>query len=209
MNEPANRRPPISGFGSDLKMAHPTEHLTNLLQKAGEGQGAAREALFPLVSEHLFRLAERVFSKERPGHTLEVTAIVNDAFMELVDSRVTWNGRRQFFAIAGVAMSRILTRYARQRDRLKRGGDRMRVTLEHHHLLGEEGDIDLLDLADALERLRTRYPRMADIVEQRFFCGLTVAETADVLNLGVRTVEKDWRFARAWLWRELDGTDES
>lgn len=189
-------------------MSDSSKHLTKLLIHAGQGQEQAREDLFPLVSAHLHRLAERVFSTQRRDHTLEVTAIVDDAFMQLVDSRVTWSGRRQFFAIAGVAMSRILTRYARDRGRIKRRGDRARMPLEDCHLLTEDGEFDLLDLSEALERLRERFPKIADIVEQRFFCGLTVAESADVLDRSVRSVERDWSFARTWLWRELGGADE-
>lgn len=170
---------------------------------------AAAEELLPLVYDELRRLARAYLSQERPGHTLESAALVHEAYVRLVDGpQDTWRGRTHFFAVGARVMRRLLIDYARQRGRAKRGGGRQRVTLAEPVAPGLGSDLgpeDLLTLDAALERLSLVDRREAQVVELRFFAGLTVAEVANLLEVSKRTVEDDWAHARVWLERALAG----
>lgn len=183
-----------------------TELVTGLGQKGPESELSA-EQLIPIVYDELRRLAASYMVRERAGHTLQPTALVNEAFLKLVDqTRVNWRGRTHFFAVGANVMRRLLIDHARGRDREKRGADWQRVTLSHGLVATDEGGLDadqLLDLDAALDRLAKLDPRQARIVELRFFCGLTVAEVADFLGVSKRLVEGEWMHARVWLKREL------
>ena len=171
-----------------------------------EKSPSSAEELMPLVYDDLRRRARAFMSRERPGHTLQPTALVHEAYMKLVDqSRVNWRGRTHFFAIGAQAMRRILIDHARGHGREKRGGDWQRVTLSAPLRSAESGlDFDeLLNLDRALEKLAGLDERQAKIVELRFFAGLKMSELADVLGVSKRTVEDDWVHARAWLKHEL------
>ncbi|MAG57367.1 MAG: RNA polymerase subunit sigma-70 [Planctomycetes bacterium] len=181
--------------------------ITELLNRAGKGEKDARDALFPLVQDQMHRLAERFFRAERGDHTLQATALVHDTYQQLVEGELSWSGRREFYAIAAAAMRQLLAAHARRRSRDRRGGRRRRLSLSSVKIATEPDELDPVELSEVLGRLRERWPRMADIVEQRFFCGLSVSETSEVLDLGLSTVEKDWRFARAWLRKALDSGD--
>jgi RNA polymerase sigma-70 factor (ECF subfamily) len=177
---------------------------TQLVQKLESGDPAAAEDLVPLVYTELRGLAAAFLRREGRGHTLQPTAMVHEAFMRLVDqTRVEWKGRAHFIAVAAQAMRRILVDHARAKKAAKRGGDRMRVTLQSDLAISPERDEDVLALNEALEKLQTVDERQARIVELRFFGGLTVREVAEVLDVSTRTVENDWTMVRAWLRREL------
>ncbi len=174
-----------------------------------DAPGRSAEELLPLVYERLRSLARRMIARERPGHTLQPTALVHEAYLKLVDqSRVDWRGRTHFFAVGARAMRRLLVDHARGRHRAKRGGGWARVTLAEGIPSFGEGGLDadqLLDLDEALTRLAVLDAREAEVVELRFFGGLTVPEVAHLLGVSQRTVEGDWTHARAWLRRELGG----
>ncbi len=180
------------------------EAVTALLRSADTEGRDAIERLLPLVYEELHEMAHRHLARERRGHTLNTTALVNEAYLKLVDqTQVTARGRTYFFGAAAQAMRQILVDYARHRKRLKRGGDQAPVTLEEMDLAVEAFATDLIDLDEALKRLAARFPRQARVVECHFFGGLSVDETAAVLGVSPRTVNQDWTLARAWLYREL------
>lgn len=174
---------------------------------SGPGRSATPEQLMPLVYDELRRLARGYLSRERPGHTLQPTALVNEAYIKLVDqTRVDWQGRTHFFAVGARVMRNLLIDHARGRGRAKRGGAWHKVTLAEGLTPFTRGELDvdqLLSLNEALERLAELDERQARIVELRFFGGLTVPEVATVLGVSTRTVEGDWTHARAWLKREL------
>ncbi len=178
--------------------------VTRLLQRCREGEGDALEELLPLVYDELHRLAEARMRRERGDHTLQATALVHEAWLKLVDQRErAWENRNHFLAIAATAMRRILVNHAHGHRAAKRGGDRARVTLDPSAaVLGERAD-DLLALDEALTRMADEFPDKARLVELRFFAGLTHEEIAEVQGVSVRTVERGWRLARAWLRREL------
>jgi len=173
-----------------------------------EGLGGSREAIDGLLStayEELRRIAEIHMRREYAGHTLQATALVHEAFLRLADQDARWNDRAHFCAVASQAIRRILVDHARSKGRAKRGGDRNRVTLHDHDAVTGLPGVDILDLEEALEGLAALHARQARIVELRFFGGLTMPEIAEALGVSVRTVEGDWRMARAWLRRELTG----
>ncbi len=179
--------------------------IDELLQRLEDGHDPrAVDRLFPLVYDELRRLAAARMRRERPDHTLQATALVNEVYLKLVDqTRAQWRNRAQFFAVAARAMHQILVDYARTRGREKRGGGQVAVTLEKIEA-GADTDLDdLLDLDEALERLAAIEPRQARVVEMRFFAGLTTEEIAEVLNVSAATVDRDWRSARAWLTVEM------
>jgi len=181
---------------------------TTLLQRLQAGDGAASEQLFPLVYEELHRLAERYMNAQHSAHTLQPTALVHEAYVKLIDVDPTrLNDRAHFFRLAASAMRSILVDHARARRRVKRGGDRLRVTLDEPLVSSGAADglPDLLDLDAALQRLSEMDPQLGEIVEARFFGGLTVPETAALTGVSARTVERGWRVARAWLLQELGG----
>ena len=181
---------------------------TDLLLRAGAGDTAAVAGMFPLVYDELRRLAHRQLRRESPGRTLGTTELVHEAYLKLIDqTRVAWTGRAHFMAIAATAMRRILVDRARARRSLKRGGARDVLTLDAVEL-GLEDRADLLvELDEALDRLRALDERQARIVECRFFGGMTEEETAEALGIGLRTTKRDWAKARSWLYRELYGDE--
>ena len=176
--------------------------VTDLLDAIGRGDGRAFDDLFPAVYAELHALAGSLLSRERTGHTLQPTALVNEAYLKLVDRRLgRLDHRAQFFAVAARAMRRILVDHARAHARAKRGGMR-RVTLDTT-LISEEPGVDTIALDEAVERLAAKHADAARVVELRYFVGLTIEETARILGASESTVEARWRYARAWLFREL------
>lgn len=187
--------------------APPSSDVTGLLIAWSEGDAEALDRLWPLVQDGLRSLAYRSLQNERPGHTLQATALVNEAYLKLIDQRrVRWQERAQFFAVAARVMRRILVDHARRHAAAKRGGGAARLTIEDSGAApGATTDVDLLALEEALERLEAIDDRQSRIVELRFFGGLTVEEAAEVLQVSPATVKSDWRMARAWLFGELSG----
>lgn len=185
------------------------DEVTRLLSRVGGGDDAAASDLLPLVYDELRRLADGYMRRERSDHTLQPTALVHEAYLRLVDqTRVRWQDRTHFFAVAATCMRRILVNHARDRNRLKRGGGARRVTLHDLADAGDIGDEGLVDLDDALERLERLDERKARVVEFRFFAGLTVDQSAELLGCSPVTIKRDWEFARAWLLSELvEGSD--
>jgi RNA polymerase sigma-70 factor (ECF subfamily) len=182
------------------------EGITQLLVEWGKGNQQALERLMPLVYAELRRSARNYLRHERAGHTLEPTALVNELYLRLIDQRhVQWQSRAQFFGIAAQSMRRILVDHARQRKAAKRGGsDQQRVSITNAGRFTKQPEIDLLDLHEALEELTEMDAQQGRIVELRFFGGLSIDETAEVLGIGHATVERDWKAARAWLRRKLE-----
>jgi RNA polymerase sigma factor (TIGR02999 family) len=183
----------------------PVSHqVTQLLHAWTEGEPQALERLTPLVYEELHRLARRHMAHERPGHTLQTTALVNEAYLELVDSvQADWQNRAHFYAVCARVMRRILVDWARSRNMFKRGGGVHLVGLEDTFVGAQEPDAALVALDDALSALAECDARKARVVELRFFGGLSMEETAAVLKVSEETVQRDWRFAKSWLRREL------
>jgi RNA polymerase sigma factor (TIGR02999 family) len=183
----------------------PSAQVTELLHAWGAGDETALDQLVPLVESELRRLAGAYMARERPGHTLQPTALVNEAFLRLVDVQgVRWHGRAHFFGIAARLMRRVLVDHARARGFQKRGGGAQAVPLETTTILVSRApDIALLDLDDALDALAEVDERKARVVEMRFFGGMTVEETAGTLNVSIDTVKRDWRLAKLWLLKTL------
>jgi RNA polymerase sigma-70 factor, ECF subfamily len=180
------------------------EEVTHLLLAWSRGDRSALDRLISLVYKELRRLAHRYMGQERAGHTLQTTALVNEAYLRLIDaSRVRWQNRAHFFAVSAQLMRRILVDFARAHRNLKRGGEAQQVSLDEVLLLPREPDADLVALDEALTALAAIDPRQARAVELRFFGGLSVEETAEVLKVSPETVHRDWRAAKAWLLREL------
>jgi RNA polymerase sigma factor (TIGR02999 family) len=185
----------------------PDSTVTALLARARAGDASALSDVFPLIYGELRRLAERQLRQEPDGHTLSPTALVHEAYMRLVDyARVEWNGRSHFLAVASTAMRRILVEHARAHRSDKRGGTLRRVPIDAVELGTDERSELLLALDEALGRLQTLDRRQAQVVECRFFGGLTEEETAEALGIGLRTAKRDWAKARSWLHRELYDT---
>ena len=187
----------------------PSSHdVTQLLVAWSDGDEAALEKLTPLVEAELHRLARRYMRDERAGHTLQTTALVNEAYLKLIDwKNVRWQNRAHFFGVSAQLMRRILVDHARKRHFQKRGGGAMKVSLAEDVLVVEDRDIDLVALDEALERLAALDARKSQLVELRFFGGLSVEETAEVLKVSPRTVMREWSLAQAWLFRELKRTE--
>ena len=191
-------------------IAQPTsqQRVTQLLADWSGGDAAALDQLVTLVEPELHRLAERYMCHERPGHTLQATALVNEAYLRLVDrTHPHWRNRAHFFAAAAQLMRRIMVDHARQRSALKRGADGHKVTLDETALLTQERAAELLALDEALEKLGAIDARQCQVVEMRYFGGLTIEEVADVLKVRPRTVVRDWTLAKAWLYAALSGDD--
>jgi RNA polymerase sigma-70 factor (ECF subfamily) len=179
---------------------------TALLLAWGQGDQSAFDQLMPLVHDELRRLARRQMGHERQGHTLQATALVNEAYVRLIDlNRMRWQNRAHFFAMSARIMRRILVDAARAKGYQKRGGGAQRVTLDDALVVTDEPDQNLVALDDALQALAAIDPRKGQVVEMRFFGGLSVEETAEALHVSGDTVMRDWRLAKAWLLRELRG----
>jgi len=180
--------------------------ITQLLRAWGGGDEQALERLTPLVYDELRKSAKRQMARERDGHTLQTTALINEVYLRLVDlDGVGWQDRAHFFAICARLMRRILTDYARSRSYLKRGGNARRVTLDEALMVAAEPPVDLVALEGALSKLGEVDSRKSSVVELRFFGGLSLKETAAVLKISTDTVTRDWNLAKAWLMREMDG----
>jgi RNA polymerase sigma factor (TIGR02999 family) len=178
--------------------------VTKLLADWSQGDRAALDKLTPLVYEELRRLAHRYMEGQRPDHTLQTTALVNEAYLRLADQRKpNFTNRSHFFAVAAKAMRQILVDYAKAQQRQKRGAGASKVELDEAALISPEQSSAILDLNDALERLASLDPRAAHVVELRYFGGLKQEEIAEVLKISIVTIRRDWVFARAWLYREL------
>jgi RNA polymerase sigma factor (TIGR02999 family) len=183
----------------------PTRDITQLLVAWNQGDQAALEALSPLINQELHRLAKRYMADERQGHLLQPTALVNEAWLRLIDWRnVEWRNRAHFLGLAAQIMRRILVDFARARQREKRGGEDLRVSLADVADVAQEKSAGLMALDDALQTLEQLDPRQARVIELRYFAGLSLEETAEALNVSVGTVRRDWSLARAWLFRELN-----
>src|SRR5947207_4746505 len=182
----------------------PAHEVTQWLADCKGGNPQALESLLPLVYNELHRLAVSFFGRERAGHTLQPTALVNEVYLRLVkQDQVDWHNRAQFFAIAAQMMRRILVSHARARQAAKRGGAEERVTLDEGMAAAPERDVNLLNLDEALTKLETIDPHKSRMVELRFFSGLSVEETAQVMGVSPRTVDRQWHTAKAWLHREM------
>ena len=182
----------------------PTQEVTRLLAAWGGGDGSALDRLLPLVERELHQLAHRQMGRERPDHTLQTTALVNEAYLKLVDQkRARWQNRAHFFAIAARIMRRILIDHARGRANLKRGGGAPKVSLDEAAFVSDDRAAELIALDEALDRLAELDGRKARVVELRYFGGLSVEEAAEVLGVHPDTVTREWRRAKAFLHREL------
>lgn len=181
-----------------------TGDVTALLLEWRGGNDQAVQALVPLVHDQLRQLARRQMAGEQPGHVLQATALVNEAYLRLVDiRRIRWQDRAHFFAMAARVMRRVLVDHARARKNQKRGGDLQRITFDQDLPVATSTPEDLIAIDEALQALAVEYERKAQVVELRFFGGLSVEETAEALNLSQETVMRDWKFARSWLLRHL------
>jgi RNA polymerase sigma factor (TIGR02999 family) len=182
--------------------------VTQIIEAAQNGDPNAAGQLLPIVYDELRRLASQRLSQERPGQTLSATALVHEAYLRLVGAENTqlWQNRGHFFAAAAEAMRRILLNRARDKKRLKRGGDRERIDLEHIQLAMETDDVDLIALDEALAKLAAEDDAAAQLVKLRFFAGLSMREAAEVLGMAQRTAERQWAYARAWLYHQLSSS---
>jgi RNA polymerase sigma factor (TIGR02999 family) len=180
------------------------DEITHLLIASREGDPVALEKLFLLVYGELHKRAMRFFSRERAGHTLQPTALVNEVYLRLMSQReAAWQNRAQFFAIAAQMMRRILVSHARARQAVKRGGAEQRITLMEDVAAGPQRDVNLLALDEALKKLEAIDLEKSRMVELRFFSGLSVTETAEVMGVSPRTIDRQWQTAKAWLYREI------
>ena len=178
-----------------------------MLAEWSEGNQSALDELYPLVYEELHRLARRYMSRERKGHTLQTTALINEAYVRLVDQRnVHWANRSHFFAISARIMRRILIDHARRHGYAKRGGGAQQVSLEEAATITPEQGLEMIRLDEALKSLAELDPRRSQVVELRFFGGLNNEEIARVLKISKNTVTRDWNMARAWLYQQLTGS---
>ncbi len=182
-----------------------SSEITQLLRSWRQGDPHALDRLTPLVYQELHRRARYYMVREREGHVLQTTALINEAYLRLVGVNLEWQDRAHFYAVCAQIMRRILTDFARSRNYQKRGGDPHPVNLDEATLVTSAPDIDLVALDLALNRLEERDERKSKVVELRFFGGLTVEETAEVLQISSETVMRDWGMARVWLLRELEG----
>jgi RNA polymerase sigma factor (TIGR02999 family) len=184
--------------------------ITQWLTAAQGGDTSALESLLPLVYEELHRQAVRAFRRERAGHTLQPTALVNEVYLRLLDQDAAkWQNRAQFLGIAAQMMRRILVSHARARHAAKRGGGETRITLQEELASAPQRDVNLLAVDDALNRLEAIDPEKSRIVELRFFSGLSVEETAEAMGVSPRTIDRQWQTAKAWLHREIDTAEQA
>lgn len=188
--------------------ASSSQAVTGLLLAWGEGDDAALEQLMPLVHAELRRLARRQMGHERPGHTLQATALVNEAYLRLIGVRkIQWQNRAHFFSMSARLMRRILVDLARSKHYQKRGGGAQKVAFDEALVVSNQRGDDLVALDDALVALAAVDPRKSQVVEMRFFGGLSVEESAEALHVSVDTVMRDWKLAKVWLLRELKGRE--
>lgn len=191
-------------------MDKPAGEVTQLLLAWGEGDKDALSRLVPLVQSELLLIAKRYMQRERQNHTLQPMALVNEAYLRLIDgNHMKWQNRAHFFGIAANLMRQILVDYARRRMQLKRGGDALRVSLTTAEALTAQDEAGVIALDDALKSLAEFDITKSRIIELRFFGGLTEAETAEALNISLRTLQREWSLARAWLFNQLKANDES
>jgi len=190
-------------------MTTPTpEEVSQLLQDWSEGDSTALDKLLPIIYHEMHKLAHHYMKRERLGHTLQTTALVNEAYMRLADyKKMRWQGRAHFFAIAAQVMRRILVEHARERDTAKRGGGVPKLSLDEVPIAFEGRSGEVLAVNDALNKLESWDPRKGEIVELRFFGGLSIDETAEVMKISPTTVQREWRAAKAWLHRTMTGGD--
>ena len=188
---------------------HSPKEITRLLAAWSDGDQSALDKLVPLVQSELHRLAHHYMGRERPGHTLQTSALVNEAYIRLIDwKNVRWQNRAHFFAVSAQLMRRILFDFARERHYLKRGGGALQVSMSEAAAFAMDKEADLVTLDEALVELSEMDQRKAQVVELRFFGGLSVKEVAEVLKVSEETVMRDWRLAKVWLLRQL-GREEN
>jgi RNA polymerase sigma factor (TIGR02999 family) len=187
------------------------EYVTRILQKIEQGDSAAADELLPLIYDELRALASQRMRHERPGQTLQATALVHDAYLRLVDVEQAqhWNSRGHFFAAAAEAMRRLLIERARRKKRLRHGGEWQRVDLDAQLNVPVAEDDQLIEINEALELLEQEDPEAANLVKLRYFAGLTIKESAEAMNISVRTANRHWTYARAWLFQQLSGLDQT
>jgi RNA polymerase sigma-70 factor, ECF subfamily len=190
-----------------IEMSQPEpvkQRITEMLHDWSDGKHEILNELLPLVYEELHRQASRYLRHERANHTLQTTALINEAYLKLIDQKVDWESRTHFFAIAAQAMRRILVDYAKNRHRAKRGGNDVKLPLDEAlHVAAEGKSMDLVALDEALTRLAEIDQKQARVVELRYFSGLSLEKTAEVLHISRATAARDWSVAKAWLLREL------
>lgn|SRR5215467_9941004 len=202
-SSPQSRRISEEDMAEEIT-ARDRSEVTRWLIAGNAGDARALEALLPLVYDELHRQAVRFFHRERAGHTLQPTALVHEVYLRLINQHeVNWQNRAQFFGIAAEMMRRILVSHARGRQAEKRGGAAQRITLDEGVAATPERDLNLLALDEALTRLGQLDPQKSRIVELRFFTGLSVEETAEVMGVSPRTIDRQWQTAKAWLYREI------
>ena len=187
-----------------------TQEVTQLLADWGRGDRSAFDKLYPLVHDELRRIARRQMSQERPGHTLQATALVNEAYLKLADQDgLEWHNRAHFYAVCAQVMRHILINHARAHARDKRGGGAVQVSLDEVAIAFEERAEELVALDEALASLEQMDPRKGEIVQLRYFGGLSIEETGEVLNISPRTVRREWQRSKAWLYRMIsEGTED-
>lgn len=189
--------------------AQPPPDVTQLLSEWSNGDASALDRLMPLVYSELRRLARRCLRRERAGHTMQTTTLVHEAYFRLVDAaRVPWRDRAHFFAMSARLMRRVLVDEARRRRFQKRGGNFTRISLDEAMMVSPERDADVLALDEALDRLAKFAPRKCEVVELRFFAGLSIEETATAMGISSDIVKREWRTAKLWLLHELGGAEE-
>lgn len=210
--KPGSKAPPTAPFAlgkppAEVRKGHMARDVTQLLIDWNNGDRQALDRLMPMVYDELHRQAERYMRRERREHTLQPTALVNEAFLQLIDqTRVRWQSRTHFFGVAAQLMRRVMMLHARSQRAAKRGANVPRVPFEDTFMITDDRAADLVELDDALGALEAFDPRLARIVELKFFGGLTVEEMAEVLDLSTATVKREWRTARAWLLSEVGET---
>ncbi len=192
-----------------MPIEHDRSSVTRLLEAVGQGDQQAARDLLPVVYDELRRLAAQRLSHEAPGQTFEATALVHEAYLRLVgsDPERPWNGRGHFFAAAAEAMRRILVENARRKHRFRHGGGRDRIDLDRIDLAADQTSDELLELSEALDKLAEEEPAVAEVVKLRYFAGLSIEEAASVLGISVRTANRHWAYARAWLYQQLSPPD--
>lgn len=188
-------------------MSNPGSDVTTLLKRHADGDRLALPELIPLVYKELQKLASHYLQSERPGHTLQTTALVHDAYLRLVEQKADWRNRNHFFGIAAQTMRRILVDYARKHTATKRGGASLQISLEQAAVFAKEQSSVHLIIDELLTKLARVDPQEARIVELRYFAGLSVAQTAEVVGISPATVKREWSLAKAWLTREMKNYD--